>query len=102
VNHKEGAGFVGLLRHLTSKTHRIRKKDAAEALARAEASQRRLPAIDFERGEEEGMRHFVFRGEMDDNVHGETAKMRLGQPESKECVGRTEVSSKATTLGSMK
>jgi hypothetical protein len=39
--------------------------------------------------EEKGRQHFVFRGEMDDNVHAEIAKMRPGWPESKECVGRT-------------
>jgi hypothetical protein len=92
VNHKEGAGFVGLLRHLTSKTLRIRKKDAAEALAPGEVGRRREPLMGG-REEEKGTQNFVFRGEMDDNVHGESAKMRSGRRESKECVGQTKVSS---------
>jgi hypothetical protein len=36
---------------------------------------------------------------MDNLVHGEGAKMRLARRESKECVGRTKVSSKATRRG---
>ena len=36
---------------------------------------------------------------MDHMVHGAGAKMRPERRESKECVGRTKVSSKATTRG---
>ena len=53
----------------------------------------------FERKEDDEMKHDFFRGKMDDNVHGEAAKMRLGRRESKECVRRAKVSSWATTPG---
>jgi hypothetical protein len=45
------------------------------------------------------MQSFVFRGEMDNAFDGKTAKMRAGRPESKECVGRTGVSSRAAAQG---
>jgi len=60
-----------------------------------EAGRRREPLMDG-REEVEGIQNFVFRGEMDDKVHGESAKMRPGRLESKECAGRTKVSSKST------